>query len=149
MSSRPALFEVPEDFAGFRIADDGAHGHRDVQVLAAAAGTAVGRTPLAHLRAVGALNSKVGQRVDALGGAQQDAAAMTAITAVRAAKGHGFLAAKTGRSTPAIARLHPQICFINEFHPASLRPTPFYGAHKRKPRPAAGVVDEGTAFPAC
>ena len=45
---------------------------------------------------------------------------MATIAAIRAAEGNEFLAPEAGRAAPAVARLHAQRCFVDEFHPASL-----------------------------
>ena len=65
---------------------------------------------------VGARNAKVGERVHALDGFQVHAAAETAIAAVGAAEGHEFLAPETDAAAAAVAGLHLEFGFVDEFH---------------------------------
>jgi len=67
-------------------------------------------------RAVGSLDAEVGERVDARGGAQIDAAAVPAVPAVRAPQGHELLAPETGTASAAAAGLHLDPSLIDEFH---------------------------------
>ena len=78
---------------------------------------------LAVLGLVGALDAKIGQRVDAGGGTQVDAAAVAAVAAVRAAQRHELLAPETGAAAAAVAGLHLQRGFIDEFHGGTLAQT--------------------------
>jgi hypothetical protein len=79
-------------------------------------GAIVAATALAILAAIGAGNAKVRQGVHALGGFQVDATAEAAIAAIRAAERHGFLPPETHAAAAAIAGLHFQLGFVDEFH---------------------------------
>ncbi len=79
-------------------------------------GAVIAAAALAVLALVGARNAKVGQRVHALDGFQVNAAAKTAVAAVGAAEGHEFFAPETHAAAAAVAGLHLEFGFIDEFH---------------------------------
>ena len=87
-----------------------------MKVFAAATGAVVAAAGFAGLRLEIALDAKVGERVDALSGAQEDPTAMTAVAAVRSAERHELLAPKTHAAAPAVAGLHPHRCLVDELH---------------------------------
>src|SRR4051794_20143103 len=60
------LCHVAELLAGFAVAHDGAYGHFDERVIAAAAGHVLAAAGLAIVGAEGAHDAEVGQRVDAI-----------------------------------------------------------------------------------
>src|SRR5580658_1171678 len=124
------LGEIPELLAGVNIGDHRAYGDGDKDVIAAVPGAVVAAAALAVLTAVGARDAKIRQGVHALHGLQIDAAAQTAVTAIGAAEGHEFLAAKAHAAAAAVAGLDLEFGFVDEFHAAdSLAP---HGAESKK-----------------
>jgi hypothetical protein len=61
-------------------------------------------------------HAKIGKRVQRRIGCQVYAAAMTAVTAIRAATFYVFLTAKTQATVTTVAREYPDCCFVDEFH---------------------------------
>ena len=108
--------EVTENFAGIRIAHDRAHRNHDQHVFAAAAEAVAAAAWLAVLGPECTLDPEIDQRVDAVAGAQRDAATQAAVAAVGAAEGHEFLAPETHAAAAAVAGLDLYACFVDEFH---------------------------------
>ena len=106
--------EVVHSFAGVVVVDDGAHRHfqQDVFALASGAVGAFAVTPA--LRLVFGIEAEMHQRVVALAGLQDDVAAVAAVAARRSAARHKLLAAKGHAAIPAVARLHPNFCLVDE-----------------------------------
>ena len=121
------LRQVAELLAGLAVAHDGARRHVDQCCPAAATGHVAAAARLAVLGAEGAHDAKVRQRVDAVLGAQRDAAAVAAIAAIRSAEGHELLAAEAHAAAAAVAGLDPDSCFVDEFHGDCTSP----GANKK------------------
>ena len=71
---------------------------------------------LAVLTLVGARNAKISQRIHAFDRSQIHAAAKAAVAAVRAAEGHKFFAPETDAAAAAVAGLHLEFGFVDEFH---------------------------------
>ncbi len=89
-----------------------------VDVIAAMPGAVVAAAALAVLALVGARNAKVGEGIHALHGPQVHAAAEAAVAAVGTAEGHELLAAKAHAAAAAVAGLHLEFGFVDEFHAA-------------------------------
>jgi hypothetical protein len=66
------------------------------------------------------LNPKVDERVDAVGDLQVDAAAITAVTAIRASAGNKLLSPETQAAIAAAAGFDPHIDLIDELHRGNL-----------------------------
>ena len=64
------------------------------------------------------LDAKIGERVEGRISDEKHAAAITAVTAVRAAFGHVFLATETQATVAAVARDNAYRRFIDKFHVA-------------------------------
>ena len=65
---------------------------------------------------IGARDAKVRERVHALDRLQVDAAAEAAVAAVGAAERHEFLAPEAHAAAAAVAGLHLDFGFVDEFH---------------------------------
>src|SRR5690606_15025139 len=76
---------VTEQFLGIRLVDTGAHRHTDLEVGAAGTGAVTLAAVGAGLRAVARLEAEVDQGIEIVVGDQPDAAAITAIAAIRTA----------------------------------------------------------------
>ena len=118
-----ALFAVLQQFhhhfAGFEVADDGAHGHAQGDVRAGRAELVGATALLAVARFVAAGIAVVDQGVDVAIGHDIDVTASPAIAAVGAAEGDEFLATEADATAAAVAGGHIDGGFINEFHGAS------------------------------
>ena len=132
--------EVAQLLAGLRIPHHRADRHRHIEIVAAAAGAVVAAARLARLRLEIALDTEVRERVDALGRAQPDAAAETAVTAVRAAERHELLAPETQAAAAAVTGLHAHLGFIDEFHGGALRVMTASGSANENPGARPGFA---------
>ena len=110
------LGEVTERLLGVDVVDHGADrdDHFGIRAAAAAAigaaaGLAVGALEGAHV-------AEIGERVQARLGDEVDAAASPAVTAVGPAERDELLAAKADHAAPAVAGLHLDRGFVDEFH---------------------------------
>ncbi len=108
--------QIAEHLAGVEVRDDGALGHLDDQVGARRARHVLARPAAPAFGAEPPLHAKVGQRVDAFARDEIDAAAVTAVAAVRAAARDELLATKADAAAPARAGFDTDIRFVNEFH---------------------------------
>jgi hypothetical protein len=108
--------QVAQLLTRLRFADDGADGHRYVEIFATAAGAAIARARLAVLSLVGSLDAEIRERVDARRRPQIDAAAVAAVAAIRPAERNEFFAPKARAAAAAVAGLHLESCFVDEFH---------------------------------
>src|SRR5690606_18742132 len=134
--------QITQLFSGLLIDDRRAHRHIDEKVLAATPGAVIARTALTVACAKGALDAEIRQRIDAVLRVQPDTAAHAAVTTIRPAEGDELLAAETDAAAAAIAGLHLDCGFVDEFHCCRLQ--------RREPRREAGVLDDrvrcGTGF---
>src|SRR6185437_4252299 len=128
--------QIAEHLLGVGVAHHGADRHRHVKVRAAAAGAVVGAAGLAVAGLEGALDAEVGEGVYPGGGAQEDAAAVAAVAAVRAAERHELLAPEAGAAPAAVAGLHPRPRLIDELHALTL-------AQTKTPAPGRGRGGSG------
>src|SRR5258708_15588814 len=105
-------------------------------VIAAVTGAVIPAAAFAILTLIGARNAEIRQRVHALDRLQIDAAAETAVAAVGAAEGHEFFPTETHAAAAAVAGLHLELGFVDEFHAGCTKnkgarlpcPLRFYGA---------------------
>jgi hypothetical protein len=108
--------QVAERLVGLGVVDHRAHRHDDLEVgtaLAAAVGAAA---RLAVRRLEGAPVAEVGQRVESLVRDEVDAAAVAAVTAVRAPERDELLATEAHHAAPAVAGLDLDRGFVDELH---------------------------------
>ena len=112
---RLARGHVVHDRAAVRVAQQGAARHADVQALAHAAGAALALTVGAVGGHVFALVAKIHERGHVVIHFKDDVAAAPAVTAVRPAGSHVFLAVEGHRAVAAVARAHGDGHFINKW----------------------------------
>ena len=98
------------------VLDGGAHRHLEHHVHAVAAVAVVAATGLAVLGVVVGLEAVVEQGRVVLVGLQKDRAALAAVAARGAAAGHELLTPEGDRTLPAVASLHVDAHFVDEFH---------------------------------
>jgi hypothetical protein len=110
------LGQIADQLTGIDIVHDRATGNHYVQVLAGAPGLVAPRTTLAAVSPKFSGDSKVGKCVQGWLRHQIDTATMTAVTTIGAAALHEFLTTKTQATVAAVARLHPDCGFVDEFH---------------------------------
>ena len=108
--------QVEQDFAGLGVMDDGADGHAQRDVGGGGAVLVRAAAVFAVLGAVQARVTEVDQRVDVAIGHGKDAAAASAVAAVRAALGNEFFAAKARHAIAAFAGDDFDGGFVYEFH---------------------------------
>ncbi len=96
---------IRNDSVGILVADDGANGHLDDQILAPLAGAAVGGTVHAVFRLKLAVEAEIQQGVHIGVGIEVDVAAVAAVAAVRAAGLHELLAVEAQAAIAAVAGL--------------------------------------------
>ena len=87
-----------------------------MDVVAAVPGAVVAAAALPVLPLVGARDPKIGERVHALDRLQVHAAAEPAVAAVRSAEGHELFAPEAHAAAAAVAALHLEFGFVDEFH---------------------------------
>ena len=109
-----SLKGVRAQAAILRGADDGAHRHLDDDVLAALAAAEHGGAVLAVFRHVLALEAEIHQRVHVVVRQQDDAAAVAAVAAVRAAVLNKLLAMEGNRAVAAAAGLRGDFYLIDK-----------------------------------
>src|SRR5690606_36073653 len=114
--SLPVGGQVAELLAGVGVENERADRHRDLDVVAALAGTPRAHTVLAALRGEAPLHLELRQRVDAFVDNQPDAAAVAAVTAVGTAERNVFLTTEAVAAAAAVAAGDLDDSFINEFH---------------------------------
>src|SRR6185312_2498954 len=114
------LHQVAQLLIGIRVIHQGADGHRHRHVLAAPSGHVPALAFLAVLGLIGAGVAEVRQGVQALGRFQEDAAAIPAVAAVRAAHGDELLAAEADDAVAAVTGDHFDGGFVYELHGFSL-----------------------------
>ena len=123
-----ALFAVLEQlhhhFAGFVVADDGAHRHAQDDVLAGGAELVGASTLLAVARLVAAGVAVVDQGVDVAVSDHVDVPASPAVAPVGAAEGNEFLATEADASAATVAGGHINGGFIDEFHETGVLVSP-------------------------
>ncbi len=108
--------EIADLLVGRRVDDDRADRHAHDEILAALAGHLPAHAVLAALGAEFPLVAEIDQRVDALVGDQPDAAAGTAVTAVRSAERDELLAPEADAAVAAVAGMDFDGGFVDEFH---------------------------------
>ena len=108
--------EVGHDLAGFGVTDYGADRHPQRDVLAPLAVAVFAAAVFAALGAVAAGVAIVEQGVDVAVGDREDVAAMAAIAAIRSAEGDEFFAPERGDAVAAVASVHFDSGFVEEFH---------------------------------
>ena len=108
--------QVAQLLAGIDIGHDGTDRDGHVDVLASVTGAIVAAAALAILTPIGARNPKVRQRIHALDRFEVHAAAQPPVAAIGTAEGNEFLAPKADAAAPAVAGLHLQFGFVDEFH---------------------------------
>lgn len=96
----------------------GAQRHRDFQILTVATPAARATAVAAALGVEAPCEAEVGQGVEVGVGHGIDAAAVAAVTTVRAPERDEFFAAKAHAAVAAIAGFDADTDFINEFHDA-------------------------------
>ncbi len=114
------LFAMRHDLAnvffGIGVVHAGADRHPDQQVLALAPGHLPAHTVLAAFGTMVTLMAKIDQRIQTAVADQQDTAAVTAVTAIRAALGDELFAPKAHAAVAAIPGLDLDNRFVDEFH---------------------------------
>jgi hypothetical protein len=110
------LREVRDRLAGPGIADHGADGEAQDDVLGAAPVAIGAAAVLAGLRAEDARVAVVDERVEVRVGDRPDAAAAAAVAAVRAAARHELLAPERSAAVAALAGHHLDSRLVEEFH---------------------------------
>jgi len=108
--------QVGERVAGGGVAHDGAHGHAQLDVAAAAAILFRAVPAIAILCAMDACIAVVDQRVEVAVGHRPHAAAAPAVAAARPAARHGPLAPEGSAAVPALAGVHFDLRLVDEFH---------------------------------
>src|SRR6185436_18480462 len=110
------LREVAQLFLGVHVVERRAHRYYDFPVCAALAAAVAAAAGLAVARLEAALVPKVRERIEP--GVRDDiyAAAVTAVAAVRAAKGHELFAAKAHLAPTTVAGLDLDARFVHELH---------------------------------
>ena len=108
--------EVGNDLAGLEVADYGADRHAQHHVVATLAVAVRTAAVLAALRAKDPRVAKIDQRVEIAVGNRIDAAAATAVAAIRSALRNEFLAAERGDAVAAVAGNNLDLGFVEEFH---------------------------------
>jgi hypothetical protein len=98
------------------VLDQRAHRHAQHDVLAAAPVLVGAAADVAVLGAVDAREAVVDQGVDVAVGDRPDAAAAAAVAARGAAARHEFLAPERGAAVAALAGMHLDFRFVDEFH---------------------------------
>ena len=114
------LGQVADEFARVDVVHDGATGYFDVEVLAGTTRLVATRAAVATFGAEFSGNAEIRQRVEALIGHEVDTADVTAVTAVGAALLDVFFTTKTQAAVAAVAGLHADGGFVDEFHRDSL-----------------------------
>ena len=114
---------ILDDLIRLQIAHDGTSGDLDDEVFAVFAAAALALPVFAVRRSIFALVAEVHQRGQVVVHTQDDGAAVAAVTAVRAARGHVFFPVKGHRAVAARAGLDRNAYFINkhEVPPLSVR----------------------------
>jgi hypothetical protein len=92
----------------------------DVQILAAFAGHLISATTFARIGGIGPDMPEVCKRVDIVIADQVNTAAITAVTAIRAAKGNVFLTTKADYTRAAVAGNYIYGCFVYKTHVQAL-----------------------------
>ena len=92
---------ILDDLVRGQISHDGASGHLDDQIFAVLAAAALALPVLAVRRGIFALVAEVHQRGQVVVDAQDDGAAVAAVAAVRAARGHVFFPVEGHRAVAA------------------------------------------------
>lgn len=116
--------QVADDLVGGDIGDLGADRHGDDQVIAALAVALAAHPVFAALGLEFPLVTEIDQRVEILVGQQPDAAAITAVAAIRPAERDELLATESHAAIAAIAGGDGDFDFIDELH-GMLRPAEF------------------------
>src|SRR6185437_12817542 len=112
----PMRGEVADQFVGIEVEHGRADRHADHRVLAAAAVHVAAHAILAALRLELTLVAEVDQRVQAFVRDQPHAAAFAAVATVGTAERNELLAPEAGTAVPAVAGLHLDDGFVDEFH---------------------------------
>ena len=115
------LGEVGHRVAGLLVADHRAHGYAQLDIGAASAVAVRPGAAAAVLRAVDAGEAVVDQRVDIAIGECPDAAAASAVAAIGPAIADVLLAAEGRGAVAAVAGVHLDLGFVDEFHAVQIK----------------------------
>ena len=140
--------EISELLAGLQIGDHGADGHRHEAIVAAVARAVVAAAALAVLGLEGARNAKIREGVHALDGSQIHAAAQSAVATIGAAEGHELLAPEAHAAAAAVAGLHLELGFVDEFHGTRARCVKTKGEQALASSPLNSCAGEQALAPA-
>jgi hypothetical protein len=95
-----------------------------IEIFTGPAGLVPAGTTLAAFGTKFPRDAEVDQRINGRISSQENAATMTAITAVRSAPLDKFFTTKAQTTMTTVARLHANCRFVDEFHWLILRKTP-------------------------
>src|SRR5690606_24995777 len=112
----PGLRQVAEKLARIDVVHERPARHRYLQVVSRAAGAVTACPGLAARRAVAPVDAEIGERIDAGSGDEVNAAAVSAVSAVRATALHVLFAAEAQGPGPAVPGLYAESGFVNEIH---------------------------------
>ncbi len=114
------LDQITDQLARLQLIDARPQRHVDQQVIGGFADAVSAHARLTVPGAKQAGMAKIHQGIQTFVHHQVDTAAVTAVTAVRAAAGDIFLPPETEAAVPSFAGLDPDDCFVYEFHFPSL-----------------------------
>src|SRR6185312_7926234 len=140
--------QVADDLIGIDVDDSRADRHPDRGVLTAAAIHVAAHAVLATLCLELALVAEVDQRVQAFVGDQPHAATLAAVAAVGTTERNELLAPETGAPIAAVAGLHFDVGFVDEFHGRQRNENRGQSAlSNKRPGAAAGAARKCTLTP--